>query len=94
MQNERDTALAALRSLVRFFLVYGLALAALLWLLPAVALYLQSVYDSLGTPARFALLSLPVAIAAVWQASQYRRRSSEPGSPGHETSEAGGASSF
>lgn len=67
MPNERHSAAAPLRSLVRFFLVYGLALVALFWVLPAAALLLQDVYDGLGAVVRLALLAGLVAVAAAWQ---------------------------
>jgi predicted ferric reductase len=74
MPDQRHSSWTALRNLVRFLLVYGLALAALFWLLPAAALFLQGLYDGLDAVARIALIASLVVVAVAWQANVFRFR--------------------
>ena len=75
MRYERHSAFTSLRSLVRFFMVYGLAVIALIWVLPAAALFVQDVYEGLGAVTRLALIAVLVAAVGGWQLNQHRGRS-------------------
>ena len=76
MRNDRNSAFASLRSLVRFILVYGLAVIALIWALPAAAVLVQDAYEGLGAVTRFTLIAVLVAVAGGWQLGQHRGQSS------------------
>ena len=77
MRPKRESAPAPLRRLARFLLLYGLALFALFRVLPAVALFVQGLYDGMDVLARLALVSSLVVLATAWQVSHFRSRSRE-----------------
>ena len=77
MRQKRESAPAPLHRLARFLLLYGLALFALLRVVPAVALFVQGLYDGIDVLARLALVSSLVVLATAWQVRHFRRQSRE-----------------
>lgn len=76
MRQKRDSALTSFRRLLRFFLVYGLALLVLFRVFPVVARFAQDVYDGLDAITRFILVSSLLAVAITWQLIHLHRQRS------------------
>jgi hypothetical protein len=71
----KHTILDSWKSLLRFLTWYGLAVAAILYLLPWAGQWVEQHYDALSSTARLiSVIGFFIAVGA-WQVLQMRRRS-------------------
>ena len=71
----KHTILDSWKSLLRFLTWYGLAVAAILYLLPWASQWVEQHYDALSSTARLiSVIGFFIAVGA-WQLLQMRRRS-------------------
>jgi len=74
MKRTLADAWKSLMRLLRFLAWYGVAVAALLYLLPAAGLVLEQHYDTLNSTVKFFSILGILAVIGVWQAAGMRNR--------------------
>jgi len=74
MKRTLADAWKSLMRLLRFLAWYGVAVAALLYLLPAAGRVLEQHYDTLNSTVKFFSILGILAVIGVWQAAGMRNR--------------------
>jgi O-antigen/teichoic acid export membrane protein len=74
MKNELKNAWVSLVQLFRFLVWYGIAVAALFYLLPLVGLFLEDQYENMSNAVKFFAVIGFFSVVVVWQVLSRRDR--------------------